>query len=130
MDKNDQQMVGGQSFPVKIDGMTLVDAYYIPDDRLEEYRRDREAMAEKATAIFKEHCATVRRDFKGSEDGEALLGLDKRGEITLFIHLDPENIEAMVDADERGELAAFLLAREEIEDTADDLVDYDDLADE
>lgn len=102
--------IDGHLFDEKIDGMTLVDAYYIPDEEVEQYRKDREHYAEKATEIFSRHCHSVRRDFKGSQDGEAIIGSDASGEITLFVHLDPTDIAAMKDADANGELEAFLIS--------------------
>lgn len=33
--------------------------------------------------------------FLGSEDGEAVVGIDKEGELIKLIHLDPETIEGM-----------------------------------
>lgn len=110
MDEHDDiAYIDGEPFPVEADGMTLVDAYYIPNDALEAYIKDRDEMAAKAMRIFQKHCHSVRRDYAGSQDGEALIGCDEDGEIMLFIHLDPDGIDAMKTADENGELERWLL---------------------
>ncbi|PKK38674.1 hypothetical protein ABB02_01980 [Clostridiaceae bacterium JG1575] len=101
--------IDGHRFAVKVDGMTLVGSYYIPDDLVDEYLRNRKELARKARRIFKKYCHSVCRDFKGSQDGEALIGLDEHGKIKMFIHLDPDGIDAMRAAEDEGTLEQFLL---------------------
>ncbi|PKK39507.1 hypothetical protein ABB02_01221 [Clostridiaceae bacterium JG1575] len=101
--------IDGMRFPVKVDGMTLVDSVYIPDAMVEEYVKDREHLAEEATKIFKKYCVSVSRDYKGSQDGEAIVGRNADGEIQMFVHLDPHDIKAMKKAHKKGTLEQFLL---------------------
>lgn len=107
---NKKIIINGETFDEKMGGMTLVDAYYIPDDIVETYRKDREYYAKRAVEIWKPHCAKVERDFKGSQDGEAIIGFLENGEACFFIHLDPDGIRSMKEADEKGNLEEFLLS--------------------
>lgn len=94
--------IDGIWFDRKVDGMTLVDSYYIPDEEVDQYVKDREHYAAKATAFFEKEGWIVSRDFKGSQDGEAIVGRDKEGEIQRFVHLDPMDVEGMKEADAKG----------------------------
>lgn len=98
-------------FPEKGNGMTLVDAYYIPDEYLPMYLEDRQVYTEKAYRLFEEWSDSVSIDYKGSQDGEALVGRDAQGEILYFIHLDPEGIAGMKEADQSGQLEDYLKNR-------------------
>ena len=102
-------MIEEDYFPEKTEGMTLVDAYYIPDEEVDEYRKDREYYAQKAAEIFAKHCYSVTRDWKGSQDGEAILGLNEEGTLIMLVHLDPDDVHSMKEADAEGELEKFLL---------------------
>ncbi len=95
----------------KMGGMTLVDAYYIPDAEVAQYVADRDLYAKKATEIFEAAGLTVERDFAGGQDGEAILGYNAEGEYIGFVHLDPFDIAQMKEADAKGKLKEFLLER-------------------
>lgn len=75
--------------------LVKVDAYFVPFDEEEQYRKDREELALRAEMIFKEFCAIVKRDWAGSEDGEAITGLNENGELIALIHLDPYGVEML-----------------------------------
>lgn len=79
----------------KPSGMTLVDAYMVPDEDVDEYIADRERLAALAIKILTPSCALVERCWQGSEDGEAVVGFNAEGEILSMIHLDPDGIELL-----------------------------------
>lgn len=75
------------------DGMTLVDAYWIPDEELAQYCADREAVAAAYTEAFRTEGYRVFREWAGSEDGEAVTASDDSGRLLAAIHLDPMAVE-------------------------------------
>ena len=87
--------------------MTLVDAYMVPNEEVDQYIADREELAAVAIGLMSPFCASVERCWKGSQDGEAIVGLDSAGEIISMIHLDPDGIELLHKPDE---LKAYLRA--------------------
>lgn len=93
-------------------GVRLVDGWHIPEAEADEYIRTRERYAEMALAFYAKRFASVRRDFAGSQDGEAVLGLDEQGELQFLLHLDPMNIQQMEEAEEKGQLEDFFLEME------------------
>lgn len=88
-------------------GIRLVYGWHIPEEEADEYIRIREGFAAKALDFYAQRFHSVRRDFKGSQDGEAVLGLDEKGELQCVLHLDPMNIEAMQEAEKKGELEQY-----------------------
>ena len=72
-----------------------VDAYCIPSSEVEVYKAQREELAEKALRFFETFCHHTSRDWAGSQDGEAVVGLNKQNEIIALIHLDPDGVEFM-----------------------------------
>lgn len=89
-------------------GMTLVDAYWVPNSEAGQYIADREALAEVATEFLKPFCASVERCWKGSEDGEAIVGMNSVGEIISLIHLDPDGVALLRKPEQ---LKAYLQVR-------------------
>ncbi len=102
--------IAGRMLPRHRDGMTLVDSFYIPDANVAQYRRDRERCAELAAEVMRQHCADVSRDFQYSEDGEALVGRDADGRITMLLHLDPEGVAELLKAARFGQLLNYVSA--------------------
>lgn len=92
----------------KASGMTLVDAYMVPNKHVDQYIADREKLAAIATELMKPFCASVERCWKGSQDGEAIVGFNSAGEIVSMIHLDPDGIELL---NKPKELEAYLQVR-------------------
>ncbi len=95
--------------------MVKVDAYMIPKEDAPLYIQKREDYAKKAAAVFSQYCAEVKRQWAGSEDGEAITGLNAQGELIMMIHLDPNGIENMENAEKQGQLHDFLLAWNEFD---------------
>lgn len=85
--------------------MVQVDAYLIPEERAAQYVADRERLAAFASAYMTQFCASVQRCWQGSEDGEAVVGLNEAGEIISMIHLDPDGVRSL---DKPDDLKAYL----------------------
>ncbi len=80
--------------------MILVDAYWIPENEAGQYIAAREETARRLTQAIQSFCPGVERCWAGSEDGEAVVGLDSKGELMVVMHLDPytiEEVQAMTD---------------------------------
>ena len=92
----------------QVPGMILVDAYLIPAEQADAYIAAREALADKATRVLQEMCVSVERCWAGSQDGEAIVGLDAHGEIQALTHLDPDAVDALGALDDEGLRAWFL----------------------
>lgn len=90
-------------------GSVYIDSYSIPKRFAAEFIEAREHCAEQASAVMREFCASVSREWAGSEDGEAVVGCDKNGEIICMIHLDPTGVKRINDALEKNSLKEFLL---------------------
>lgn len=89
-------------------GMTLVDVYMVPNENVGQYIADRERLAATAIKLMTPFCASVERCWKGSQDGEAIVGFNATGEIVSMIHLDPDDIELL---NKPKELEAYLQVR-------------------
>lgn len=74
-------------------GMTLVDAYWIPDAEVASYRADRNAAAAAYTEAFRAEGYRVFREWAGSEDGEAITASDSAGNLRAMMHLDPQAVQ-------------------------------------
>lgn len=74
------------------DGMVLIDNYWVDETEAEKFLADRAAAGKKAEAAMRTFCAKVDRQWAGSEDGEAVVGLASDGSIRSMIHLDPHAV--------------------------------------
>lgn len=88
-------------------GATLVDAYYINDEEVEEYVRDRNHYRDALMAYARRFFPTVTTEFQGSEDGEAVVAYRRDGSFKFILHLDPMRINEMKEADVAGELEEY-----------------------
>ncbi len=107
-------LIDGEEYPREVDGMVLVDVFYIMKEDVEAYTADREHYAQKALQFFATFCPYPERDWAGTEDGEAVLGLNYNGEIRAMVYLDPDGIDGMKEADDEDEFEAHLLEINEI----------------
>lgn len=82
--------------------MVQVDAYALPADEADAYIALREECAKAATKVFQKYCAEVRREWAGSEDGEAITGYDANGQLQCLIHLDPYDLPIVAAAIQDG----------------------------
>ncbi|WP_229136195.1 hypothetical protein, partial [Bacillus anthracis] len=80
---------------ILVEGDTKIDAYLIPNKMVKQYIEDREKLALEIQKYYNSLGLKSKRCFLGSEDGEAVVGIDKEGELIKLIHLDPETIEGM-----------------------------------
>ncbi|MEB7806777.1 hypothetical protein NGC67_08765 [Mammaliicoccus fleurettii] len=78
--------------PINIDGMTIVDAYYIQDSQVEAYKRDRERYSDALIYILGQFFSDVDRMFEGTDDGEAIVAFNN-DEPVKYIYLNPETID-------------------------------------
>ncbi|WP_232624066.1 hypothetical protein [Mammaliicoccus sciuri] len=78
----------------EVDGMTIVDAYYIQDDQVELYKQDRERYSDALIYILSQYFSDVDRMFEGSDDGEAIVAF-QNGEPKKCIYLNPETIDQL-----------------------------------
>lgn len=84
MDESDQ--------PEHAAGMVLIDNYWVDEADAPRYLAERARAAELATCAMSTFCASVTRRWAGSEDGEAVVGLDAEGSIRSVVHLDPGDV--------------------------------------
>ncbi|WP_305752344.1 hypothetical protein [Mammaliicoccus sciuri] len=78
----------------EVDGMTIVDAYYIQDDQVELYKQDRERYSDALIYILSQYFSDVDRMFEGSDDGEAIVAFQNE-EPKKCIYLNPETIDQL-----------------------------------
>lgn len=74
--------------------MTLIDAYYIPNDQVEQYTHDRERYSDALLYILSQFYETTERCFEGSDDGEAIVAFDDDIPKKI-VYLDPETVDAL-----------------------------------
>lgn len=91
----------------KMDGMVLVDAYWILEEEAEAYIAEREEAASRALRAFLTFCVGTDRCGEGSEDGEYIVGINSNGEYRGLIHLDPASVASILAASPE-ELVALL----------------------
>lgn len=73
-----------------VDGSSRVDAYQVNNDEVQAYIQDREAKYQAVAQALQAKGYQVRRDFLGSEDGEALLYQGPgQADWHILHHLDP-----------------------------------------
>lgn len=90
-------------------GFEKVDAYLIPKKEAGEYKRNRRIARNAAKKAFKKKFPLVISDWKGSEDGEGVLAMDKNGTLIASVHLDPEGVEFILKGIENNNLLEELL---------------------
>lgn len=80
--------------------MVSIDGWQIPATEAEAYRAARERTARRALEVLQAICARTDRRWAGSEDGEAVVGLDADDELVAVIHLDPSTVERAESMDD------------------------------
>lgn len=89
--------------------MVQVDAYWVPKAEAPQYKEEREWAFSEISAIFNEFCQEVKREWAGSEDGEAVTGYNKEKELVAVMHLDPYTIAGMKQAQKENQLTEYVL---------------------
>ncbi|WP_228065249.1 hypothetical protein [Mammaliicoccus sciuri] len=79
---------------LEMGGMTIVDAYYIQDDQVELYKKDRERYSDALIYILSQYFSDVDRMFENTDDGEAIVAF-QNGEPRKCIYLNPETIDQL-----------------------------------
>ncbi|GGI40889.1 hypothetical protein [Mammaliicoccus stepanovicii] len=79
---------------IELEGMTLVDAYYIKEDEVSDYIKDRERYSDVLIYVLKQHFPTVERMLEGTDDGEAIVAFHG-DEPMRCIYLNPETIDLL-----------------------------------
>ncbi|MBK2403386.1 hypothetical protein GTU75_00615 [Erysipelothrix rhusiopathiae] len=103
------KLINGHEYPIYMDDLVLVDAYYVPRDTVQSYIKDREFFAMKAQDVFATFCARVERKWENTEEGEAIVGYDEHNTIVALVHLNPKGIEQMLHAYQNHDLESYLL---------------------
>ncbi|MDE8257149.1 hypothetical protein PT250_07185 [Erysipelothrix rhusiopathiae] len=103
------KLINGHEFPIYMDDMVLVDAYYVPSSTVESYIKDREFFAMKAQDVFSSFCSQVERKWENTEEGEAIVGYDENNNIAALVYLNPKGIENMLYAYQNHDLESYLL---------------------
>lgn len=89
------------------DGMVLIDNYWIEESNLERHLSQRAEATQKAIEAMETFCESVRLQWSGSEDGEAIVGYNTDQSIRSVIHLNPYNI-ALILSKSPNELIDYL----------------------
>lgn len=84
-----------------------IDGFEIPTHQAAAYQADRESFALAAQAVFEKCADKVCRLFARSEEGEAVVGVDKDGAIVCMVHLNPITMEQMRAARQAGTLQEY-----------------------
>ncbi len=90
--ENNQEMTTKEEF-------IKVDSFMIPKADHKKYLLDRQRLERLTREVFDEKYHLVIKDWSDSEDGEALLALNKDGELVDVMHLSPENVNWMLEFD-------------------------------
>lgn len=86
-----------------------IDNYMIPKSRVDEYVKVREDVAKKVVEVFASMNFKCGREFKGSEDGEAVVAYDENMDIAMLVYLDPDNIIELCKAIKENKLKEYIL---------------------
>ena len=84
----------------KFKGVRLVGDYHIPYREAAAYERRVERCRGAALSAMRAFCPYALPQWKGGQDGEAVMGLDRKGELIALIHLDSEGMD-LIDRDQR-----------------------------
>lgn len=89
-------------------GMVRLGAYYVPMSIAGKHKRQVKSARKLALSAMLEFCHSSASAWKGSQDGEAVLGFDKMGKIKALIHLDPQGVQLILSAAAKGDLVKTL----------------------
>lgn len=93
----------------KFKGVKLVGGYHIPYREAASYKRRIKYCRKAAMEAMKSFCPIVLSQWKESgEDGEAVTGLNAKGELIALIHLNPDGLDMIEKGLAEGNLAQTL----------------------
>ncbi|MBE1556244.1 hypothetical protein [Sporosarcina limicola] len=78
------------------------DGYFLTGERQERY-------IQVVLEAMKEIAPRAERAFAGSQDGEAVIGLDDSGDMIYIVHLDPQERQKIDEAVKKGTLKEYIL---------------------
>lgn len=94
----------------KFKGSRLLGGYHIPYAEAAAYQRRIKRCRKAALAAMRTFCPYALAQWQGSEDGEAVTGLDARGELVAVIHLDSDGLDLIERGLRENRLAELLKA--------------------
>lgn len=88
--------------PGLLEGNTRVDAYSIPNDKLKNYIEMRKHNYERVKEYLESQNYRVKREFRGTQDGEAILYRKRKRDSDwhFLMHMDPIFTEQFPESDE------------------------------
>ena len=91
-------------------GARIVGGYWVPYREAAAYKRRVKRLKKAALSAMGRLCPYAIAQFANSQDGEAVTGLDEKGELIALIHLDSEGLDLIEKALEEGRLEEALKA--------------------
>lgn len=92
----------------KFKGFRYVGGYWVPYEEAAAWLRSVKRCKKAAMDAMVTFCPYVVAQWKGSEDGEAVCGLDSKGELVSVIHLDVDGVDLIEQGIKDGNLAEVL----------------------
>ncbi len=92
----------------KFKGFRFVGGYWVPYQEAAEWSRRVKRSRKAAMDAMATYCPYVISQWKGSEDGEAVCGLDSKGDLVSVIHLDVDGVDLIEQGIKDGNLAEVL----------------------
>ncbi len=93
----------------KFKGVKLVGGYYIPYREAASYKRRIKRCRKAAIEAMRSFCPIVLAQWaETSQDGEAVTGLNEKGDLIALIHLDPPGLDMIEKGLAEGNLPQVL----------------------
>ena len=89
-------------------GARIVGGYWIPYREAAAYKRRVKRLKKAALKAMGRLCPYAVAQFANSQDGEAVTGLDRKGELVAIVHLDAEGLDFIEKGLREGNLAQAL----------------------
>jgi hypothetical protein len=92
----------------KFKGVKLVGGYHIPYREAASYKRRIKRCRRAAKEAMASFCPIALAQWQDSQDGEAVCGLDAKGNLIAIIHLDSDGLDLIDRGIKEGNLAQLL----------------------
>jgi len=92
----------------RLKGCRLTGGYHIPYREAAAWHRRVKRCRKAALRAMRAFCPYALAQWAGSEDGEAVTGLDRKGELVAIVHLDAEGLDFIEKGLREGNLAQAL----------------------
>ncbi|MDO4789648.1 MAG: hypothetical protein Q3998_01640 [Porphyromonas sp.] len=93
----------------EVEGMTLVDAYYVENHMVEYYIEQREHFAKEIAKTYAKAGYNAERRDAGNDEGEAVMAIDRSGKVVGMILLNPYETDNLIAAKAEGTLTEEIL---------------------